>query len=325
MHKVKVAVLRGGPSSEYDVSLKTGQSILKSLGEHYDVTDVLIDKQGVWHTRGLAKTPNDVLKHVDVAINAMHGKYGEDGTVQRILETFNMPYTGSDSLGSALGMNKHAAKQVFKSKGIKTPYYETLQKLADIPGSIEEQAAKIFKSFPLPAVIKPVSSGSSIGVSIVRNLEELEEGLRKAYEFGDQIIIEEFIQGKEATCGVINDFRNSEVYPLLPIEIRPKSSHFFDYNSKYNEGGAEEICPGNFTDFEKYAIQSAAIEAHKALNLRHYSRSDFIVHPRRGVYLLEVNTLPGLTPESLFPKSLKAIGSSISEFLDHIVKLALRR
>ncbi|MCR4334868.1 MAG: ATP-grasp domain-containing protein [Patescibacteria group bacterium] len=297
MGKIRIAVLRGGPS---------GQSILQNLSQNYHAVDILIDKKGVWHHNGTPVLPIDILKHVDAVVVALHGQYEEYGTVQNILETFGIPYTGSDSLGSALGMNKISSKKIFKTHGIKSPYHE----LADIPGSIEEQAVKIFKSFPLPAVIKPISSGSSVGVSIVRNLEELENGLRKAYQYGDKVLIEEYIQGKEATCGVIDDFRGHEIYPLIPVEICSDNSH---------------ICPGNFSQEEKKIIQEMSVLAHKILNLRHYSRSDFIVHPRRGVYMLEVNTLPELTEESLLPKSLTAIGCSLSDFLDHIIKLALRR
>jgi D-alanine-D-alanine ligase len=319
MHKIRVAVLRGGPSSEYEVSLKTGATILSHMPGHYHPIDILIDKQGVWHQNGIPVEPHQVLKHVDAVVVAMHGQYGEDGKVQRLLETFGVPFTGSDSLGSALGMNKDISKKIFKQHGIKTPYHE----LANIPGSIEHQALELFRKFSMPVVVKPVSAGSSVGVTIAKNIGELEAGLRKAYEHGDQAMVEEFIQGKEATCGVVDDFRGQSTYPLFPTEIVPQSAVFYDYDAKYADGGSVHICPGNFSEEEKKAIQDAAVLAHKALNLRHYSRSDFMVHPKRGVYILEVNTLPGFTETSLLPQSLQAVGCSIGDFLDHVIKLAM--
>jgi D-alanine-D-alanine ligase len=142
-----------------------------------------------------------------------------------------------------------------------------------------------------------------------------------------KVIVEEFISGKEATCGVVEDFRGQKHYSLIPIEIR-HGRDFFDYHSKYNDiknGGAEEICPGNFSETERDALKQMAIGAHKALHLRHYSRSDFIVHPRRGIYILETNSLPGLTETSLLPKSLQAVGSNIKEFLSHLIKKTLEK
>jgi D-alanine-D-alanine ligase len=168
-----------------------------------------------------------------------------------------------------------------------------------------------------------VSGGSSVGTAIAKTLLELESAIDDALQYSDQALIEEFIFGREATCGVVDNFRNESIYSLLPVEIRkPSNATFFDYDAKYS-GKSEEICPGNFTAVEKEMIQKIAKEAHKALGLRHYSRSDFIIHPKRGIYILETNTLPGLTSESLLPKSLQAVGCSLSDFFDHLIKLAL--
>ncbi len=319
MKKKRVGILRGGPSSEYEVSLKTGKSVIDNLADRYEVVDVFIDKEGTWHDQGVPITPEKLFKKVDVVFNALHGSYGEDGTVQKILDRFNIPYTGSKTLASAMGMNKVLSKNIYKNFKLKTPIYTTISK----ENNSLPEILKLFKTFPMPVIVKPVSGGSSVGTAIARTLSDLEEAVDEALKYSDIALIEEFISGKEATCGVIDNFRNESVYSLIPVEIRkPTESSFFDYNAKYS-GQSQEICPGNFTAVEKQMIQKIAIDAHKALGLRHYSRSDFIVHPKRGIYILETNTLPGLTGESLLPKSLQAVGCSLPDFLDHLIKLAL--
>jgi D-alanine-D-alanine ligase len=319
MSKKKVGVLRGGPSSEYEVSLKTGKSVMDNLVDRYEVLDIFIDKEGIWHYLGTPIKPEHVFKKVDVIFNALHGAYGEDGTVQKLLDYFKIPYTGSTALASAVGMNKVLSKHVYKNNNLKTPLHTTLSKKDDI----SKEIVKLFKSFPIPAVVKPVNGGSSVGTAIAKTMAELELAVIDALKYSDLALIEEFIAGKEATCGVVDNFREEFPYALLPVEIRkPVDSAFFDYDAKYG-GKSLEICPGNFTVEEKKIIQEMSKEAHKALGLRHYSRSDFIIHPKRGIYILETNTLPGLTGESLLPKSLAAVGCSLPDFLDHLIKLAL--
>jgi len=319
MQKLRVAVLRGGPSSEYDVSLNTGAAVLKYLPEKYLAHDILISRHGVWHRDGVERNPERALNHIDVVFNALHGEYGEDGKVQRILETLHVPYTGSDSIASAHGMNKHLAKKTFSNNGIKSPYHTTI----NAHDNIKEKLDHVFHHFLLPIVVKPASAGSSVGVTVVKSFNDLEGALLKAFAISDIALIEEYIRGREATCGVIDNFRGEKVYTLLPVEIiHPKEHDFFDYDAKYG-GKSQEIVPGNFSEAEKYEIQRLAKLAHEKLGLRHYSRSDFIVHPRRGVYILEVNTLPGLTTESLMPKSLNAIGFNFPDFLDHLLTLAI--
>ncbi len=319
MIKKKVGVLRGGPSSEYEVSLKTGKSVMDCLTDRYEVFDIFIDKEGTWNYLGVPILPENVFKRVDVVFNALHGSYGEDGTVQKLLDYFAIPYTGSTALASAVGMNKVLSKKVYKNNNLKTPLHTTILRGDNSPAEI----LKLFKSFPMPVVVKPVSGGSSVGTAIAKTLADLELAVADALKYSNQALIEEFIAGKEATCGVVDNFRDEAVYSLMPVEIRkPAESTFFDYQAKYG-GQSQEICPGNFTDKEKREIEKMAKEAHKALGLRHYSRSDFIIHPKRGIYILETNTLPGLTSESLLPKSLKAVGCSLPDFLDHLIKLAL--
>ena len=319
MSRIKVAVLRGGPGEESEVSMNSGKNILENLSDKYIPVDVFVAKNKDWFLDGIKITPEKLFKNVDVVFNALHGEYGEDGKVQQILNHFGVKYTGSQALASALGMNKVLSKEIFIKNGLKTPVYKVVKR----GDNIKNIDHTIFKTFPMPAIVKPGGSGSSIGVSVVKFVEDILPALEKALKYSDVIIVEEFIEGKEATCGVVERFRDELIYPLLPVEIiKPREFEFFGYEAKYS-GKASEICPGNFSEQEKKTIQNMAVEAHRILGLRHYSRSDFIVSPKRGVYILEVNTLPGLTKDSLLPKSLDAIGCSLPNFLDHIITLAL--
>lgn len=325
MHKIRVAVLRGGPSSEYDVSLKSGAGVLSNLPVSYKGIDIFIDKKGEWHIEGAPMKAHDLVKKADVAFIALHGEFGEDGKVQKLFEDLQMPFTGSKSLASAIGMNKDLSRQVFKQHGIPVAHARVIEKNKKV--SNKELAQDLWTTFTQPCVVKPNSAGSSVGVSIVHTSQELESALEKAFQFGDKIIVEEYIKGKEGTCGVLEEFRNEKLYSLLPIEIVPRKGHdFFDMEEKYSDTNFEvEICPGNFSKKESADLQKFALLAHKAIGARHYSRTDFMIHPKRGILALEINTLPGLTPDSLLPKELKAVGSSYVELLDHLIKLALKK
>ena len=310
-HKIRVAVLRGGPSSEYDVSLKTGESVLKHLpASKYEGIDVFISKNGTWHVGGIEKSPAEALKHADVAFVALHGQFGEDGKVQRILEHLGVPFTGSKSFHSAVAMNKNLAKKGLKNLAgkVKMPAHKVFTR--------EEVAAKgahvIFREIPHPSVVKPLSAGSSVGMTVVRDFFALEQALVKALEHSDSVIIEELIEGREASCGVLDHFRGEKQYAFLPVEM---VTHPVNYQ-------VSPVSPGNFDEGTKHALQDVAQAVHTALGLRHYSHSDFIIHPKRGIYFLEVNSLPSLTPELSLSKSIHAVGSSLPEFLDHVITLA---
>lgn len=318
---IHIAVLRGGPSSEYEVSLQSGASVLNSLpSDKYVVSDILISRDGVWHKRGLPVKPHSVLHSVDVVFNAMHGEYGEDGTVQKVLEEHGVPYTGSRVFASAIAMDKAKTKEVLKNlPGIKMQPSLTFhpEKVYDL----DAEAHRLFSSFGPPYIFKPQRGGSSVGLTLVKTLREVSGTLGELLKRGP-VIVEPYIKGREATCGVIEGLRGEELYALPPVEIRiPEGKAVFDYDAKYS-GETEEIVPGNFTEKQKETLQNAAKEVHKRLGLRHYSRSDFIVTPN-GIYFLEVNTLPGLTNASLLPKSVEAIGISFEEFLDHLISQAL--
>ena len=316
-----VGVLRGGPSSEYEVSLRSGASVLSALdSEKYEPRDIFIDRAGLWHAHGRALDPEAALRGIDVALNAMHGEYGEDGEVQKVLEALSVPYTGSGAEASALAFNKARTKQAVKEFGIRTPRALLIDQ-DDVRDNIEGVAFDIFRSFPHPAVVKPAVGGSSVGTTIVSNYAQLAWALEQAFAISPQALVEEYIKGREATVGVVDDFRGEKTYALFPIEIiPPRENKFFDYDAKYS-GKTIERVPGNFTSGEKEELATIAKAVHGGLGLSHYSRSDFILS-RRGIYFLEVNTLPGLTPESLLPKAVQAVGSKLSEFLDHIIDLA---
>lgn len=315
-----VAVLRGGPSTEHEVSLKTGSSVLSSLSSdnlssEYQGKDIFIDKNGVWHVRGVPTNPERALAGVDVVWNALHGVYGEDGEVQRVLERIRIPYTGSQVYASSVGINKLLTKKTVEPLGVRTPLSMTLA----VSDALEKEILYAFRNFPQPSVVKPLNAGSSVGVSIAKNYFEFEKAIAHAFQFSTSVLIEEYIQGREATVGVVEHLRNESLYRLPPVEIIPPAGDsFFSYQAKYGVETVER-CPGSFSPREVDELALFAETVHRGLGLRHYSRSDFIVS-KRGVYFLEVNTLPGLTETSLLPKSLAAVGVSLPEFVNHVLK-----
>lgn len=319
--RVRVGVLRGGPSSEYEISLKSGQTVLKHLPENYVPLDIFISRDGEWHLGGISKSPDRILRNIDVAFNALHGKYGEDGGVQKLLERFGIPFTGSSSLSSSMGMNKVFSKKQFTSAGIKTPHATVFYP----KDHVRKKVAELFRTFPQPSIIKPIAGGSSLGVTVAKNFSSFEEGIENALMHGGIALIEEYIPGREATVSVLESVEDGSLYSLFPVEIRkPFGKDVFDFESKYVLS-AEKICPSTFSEEEKFAIQNTAIKAHRALGLRHYSNTDFILNPERGIYVLEVNSQPGMTESSILPKSLEKAGISIPEFLHHTILLALKK
>ena len=319
MPKIKVLLLRGGPSSEHEVSLETGLSVLKHLPkDKYQVTDVVISKKGEWLINGKKVSPEKIIKHYDVVFNALHGEYGEDGQIQAFLDKLGIPYTGSKATASKLSMDKVLTKEnVYPLKGIKEQRYVVIAP-ADRP-VLEKKLNNAKEYLSLPFIIKPVVGGSSVGLTLAKSVSEAIQHVQTLLNRGS-VLIEEYIKGIEATCGVVEKLNGEDVLALPPVEIRPKGQ-LFDYHAKYS-GETEEICPGNFSSKITKILQQAAVQVHKKLGLRHYSRSDFIVAQDK-VYFLEVNSLPGLTSQSLLPKSLATIGVSFSEFLDHLIQLAL--
>ncbi|MFA5084104.1 MAG: D-alanine--D-alanine ligase [Candidatus Paceibacterota bacterium] len=307
MSKIRVGVLRGGPSAEHEVSLLTGENVLKNLpSDKYEAIDILISKEGKWPE----------MPAIDVVFNAMHGEYGEDGQIQTVLENMNLPYTGSGVTASALAMDKWASQKLFHQAGLKVPPAIMAEKTSPDP------MAK--PGFGLPWVVKPNGRGSSVGIFLVNDGKELEAALAGAFGYDDSVLIEKYIRGEEITCGILENF-NGEKYFVLPVVeiVPPSNKDFFDFQCKY-DGTSREICPGRFDEKTASAIQKAASLAHQALGCRDYSRTDMIV-AEDGIYVLEVNTLPGLTKESLFPKAAAAAGCSFDRLLEHLLTLALNR
>lgn len=326
IHKLRVGVLRGGPSHEHDISLMTGESVLDVLRDdlvgYYHTHDIYIDKNGNWFLDSMPLELADIGRRVDVVWNALHGPYGEDGKVQHILEVHGIPFTGSGSLASAIGMNKVLTNRMLAEHGIQVPRSESVS-VEDIRTRLDHMVQNFYRTLILPVVVKPVRNGSSHGVTMVKWYKDLPGALVKAAQYDDEVMIEDYVKGIEATCAVVDDFRGEEIYALPPVEIRPHTN-FFDFDAKYN-GKSDEIVPATFAEKYKHAISEMAKKVHEVMDLAHYSRSDFIIHPTRGISFLEVNTLPGLTKESLMPKALRAVGSDLPEFVHHVIQLAQKR
>lgn len=320
MTKVRVGVMRGGPGSEYHVSLRTGGNVLAALQHHnYEPHDILITNNGEWNIDGVPTHPSKLSQHVDVIFNALHGEFGEDGKVQNILDFFSVPYTGSTVIPSAIGMNKDLAKKYFIKEGIRVPK-------GVVVGRGEEIGSVIFRvksEIAAPYVVKPLSGGSSIGLSLARTDEELIAAIEYALRYGGEAIVEEYVRGREITVGVINAVGGGRAYAMAPLEVLIPDGVLFDYDKKY-KNPTQPVGPARMGDNERRALESAALRAHAALGARHYATYDFIVGDG-GPCLLEVNTLPGLTQTSLLPKSLELFGLPLPEFVDFVITLALEK
>lgn len=318
-----VGVVRGGPSREYDVSLKTGAAVLQNLHkDKYESRDIFVDRAGVWHLHGVAMPPERALGGIDVVYNAVHGEYGEDGTLQRLLDSLAVPYTGSGAHASSLAFNKHRTREVVLALGVKIPHGVLIdgEKITDLHAT----ALNLFRSLPHPSIVKPVAAGSSHGVAVAENFHELLWALEQALRISPRVLVEEFISGREATVGVIDNFRNERTYSLMPTEILlPPGSRFYDWESKYG-GSSKLVTPGGFSESVKAQLQNAARAVHEGLGLAHASRSDFRVSPR-GVYFLEVETVPDLTHDSEFVHGLEAVGAPLTHFIDHVLQLAHKK
>lgn len=319
MKRLKVAVLMGGPSSEHEVSLRSGDKVFNGLNsELYEPFLLAISKTGEW---GLSHS--ELKDRSDIAFIAMHGAYGEDGTVQSILEDRKIPYTGSSAAVSALAMNKFLSGKLFKRVGFSVPQTFLVPKLTWESGDKLKILKTAFSYISSPCVVKPNNQGSSVGVRIVRNADELKDALDHAFTFSREALIQQFISGREVTCGVLDHGWPRSAFPLPPTEIVPKASHFFDYKSKYETGASDEITPAKLPASLARAVQDLAVGAHRAMNAKGFSRTDMIIDPRGVVYVLEINTIPGLTGESLLPKAALAAGIVFPKLLDTIISSAL--
>jgi len=314
----RVAVLRGGPSTEYDVSLRSGAAVLSALKElDYNTKDVIITKKGEWLESGIVRAPEKALEAVDVVFIALHGEYGEDGQVQRIIQRLKLPFTGSNALSSAIAYNKELTKDTLREHGIRMAKHRRVTK--DALMNLHPEIEAILSELGSELFIKPIGGGSSVGARYIPHADALHDALRELLPDFDALMVEEFIRGKEATVGVLGHFRGEDLYVLPAVEIVPPGgSPYFSYEVKYN-GTTQEICPGRFSYHEKSKLSDAAAQVHKALHCDHYSRCDFIVRDGEP-YFLEINTLPGLTNESLFPKAAAAVGLEFNSLVKHLVE-----
>ncbi|MFO0702567.1 MAG: D-alanine--D-alanine ligase [Candidatus Andersenbacteria bacterium] len=335
MKKIRIAVIAGGPSSEREVSLRSGQQILEKLDSaRYERTLIEIGKDGTWRLgAGMQRSSNKALVQptaptlsrsnlqavCDVAFIALHGTYGEDGRVQAILDLLGFTYTGSNVLASALGMNKAFAARLVQNTGQTCPKSVLVH-----PDTSDSSIAKVATDLGLPCVVKPNESGSSVGISIVNTSIDLTAAVRKARAESTDVLVMEYIKGREFTCGVLGNTGQTKLVALPPVEIVVEQG-FFDYSSKYTDGLARELCPAPIDKALEARITSAAVQAHETLGCDGLTRSDFILGNDNKLYFLEINTIPGMTAQSLCPKEAAASGMSYSQLLDQIIDLAIQR
>lgn len=307
-NKIQLALLCGGRSAERDVSLAGAREVEKALDpDRYDIRryDPATDLD-----RLVRDTPR-----LDVAFILLHGRYGEDGTIQGLLDLIGLPYQGSGVLGSALAMDKHLAKTIYQEAGIPTPPWIHLLH------SDKVYTKEIVNRLGIPLMVKPCAQGSSVGIKKVPDENKLGPAIKEAFQWDNRVIVESFIQGKEITVGILG---LEELLPLPVVEIIPDSSYsFFDYDAKYSLGATKEICPADIPEQTSEKAWALAVAAHKALQLRAYSRTDMILTNTGKIFALETNTIPGMTPTSLFPQAAEAAGVPFSKLLDQLIDMAL--
>jgi D-alanine-D-alanine ligase len=309
MKKCRVALLMGGLSSEREISLKSGAEVRKALDPNRYETTIYDLKDS------LPRLVSDAPK-IDVALIILHGRYGEDGTVQGLLELLGIPYQGSGVLGSALAMNKRLTKALYRQAGLPVAPDRVIRRGDD--RALDSLADKL----GWPIVVKPNTEGSSIGIRIAKNSEELSKYIEQAFALDNEILLEEYIKGREITGGVLG---NETLQALPIIEIIPaKQYEFFDYEAKYKEKASEEICPADLPESTTRLAQEYALSAHKVLGLRGYSRTDMIVRGEE-IILLETNTIPGMTATSLLPQAAQAAGLTFGALLDRLIEMALEK
>ncbi len=302
-----VALLAGGVSGERDVSLNGAEQVAENLDrEKYEVTlyDTATD---------LRKLSADA-EEIDVALIILHGVYGEDGTVQGYLDLLGIPYQGAGVLGSSIAMDKDLSKFLYQQHGLQVAPWVVVDSIGELSGA---------DHLNYPLVVKPVRVGSSLGLTIVREKQQLVSAVEKGLNHDTSVMIEEYVCGREITVGVLG---NSKVEPLPVIEIIPGDDYeFFDYEAKYKEGASREVCPAQIPEEIKELAQKFAVKAHHALRLENYSRTDMILDENGRIFLLETNTIPGMTKTSLFPQAANVHGLEYGELLDRLIELAIEK
>lgn len=311
LRKMKIAVLMGGRSGEREVSLRSGKRVLESLR-----------RQG-FNVLGMDIVDDNFLENlkkekIEIVFIALHGKGGEDGVIQGALDLLGIPYTGSGVLASALGMNKVASKRIFESAGIPTPKYYVIEENKDL----KEECKNIIERLSLPVITKPISEGSSLGVTIVRDEAKLLDTIKSLIrDFGDGFA-EEFIEGKIVTVGILGVNETLRALPVL--ELIPKSE-FYDYKAKYTKGMTEFVLPARLEEKLYRRTQDVALKAHKILGCHGFSRVDIVISKDNIPYVHDVNTIPGLTELSDLPAEAEVMGISYDELILEILLSALNK
>ena len=314
----RVAVVMGGPSGEHAISLKSGLGVAEALAQRRWLVRPIVIPQAL----SMAEA-SDAARHAlrqaapDVVFIALHGPFGEDGTIQQVCEELRLAYTGSGAAASRLGMDKIASRKRFEEAGLCVPPWFTV----DCAHGLHSAEATVRAGFLsgraiLPLVVKPPGQGSSLGVSIVRREEELGPALEEAGRYGALVLIEGFVPGRELTVGILHD------EPLPVIEIHPHAG-FFDFAAKYTVGSTDYIVPAELTPAIAGTVQAVGLAAHRAIGCRHFSRADVILAHDNVPVVLEVNTIPGFTPTSLLPKAAGCVGLSYDALCEQIVVMAL--
>ncbi len=307
MKKLTIALLAGGISSEREISLQSGDQVYEALDKKK--FDVIRYDPKTDLNRLVAEAPS-----IDAALIILHGPYGEDGTVQGLLDLLDIPYQGSGVLGSAIAMNKLVSKQLYERFGLPIPPYIVIQH----NNAIDPE--EYLERLGMPLVVKPVKGGSSVGISIVKSKESLKNAVDEAFTYDDTVLIESYIDGIELTGGVIGN-KNLEALPI--IEIIPDKEHeFFDYEAKYTAGITREICPARIDEDLTVKAQTYAKMAHSSLFCKGYSRTDMILK-KREIYIIETNTIPGMTATSLLPLAAGTAGIGFSQLLDRLIELSI--
>ncbi|MCM8780814.1 MAG: D-alanine--D-alanine ligase [Candidatus Omnitrophica bacterium] len=304
----RIGVLMGGSSTERDISLKSGKAVYEALVRlGLDVVAIDVRTEDVEENIRLIKS-----KNIDCAFLALHGRFGEDGQMQEILDALGLPYTGSGVLASRLAMDKIASRKILEVYGLPVPRYKEIHRCSFTP------EYRILPNLRLPLVVKPATHGSSIGISFVDNMEGLPEALEMAFRFDERVIVEEYIKGKELTAGILDN----EVLPI--IEIVPKR-RFFDYKAKYQSGITDYIVPARLPEEVTKKVKDIALRVHKLLGCFGCSRIDMILAPDNTPFVLELNSIPGLTPVSLLPKAAKTVGIEFEQLCLKLIELAYKR
>lgn len=308
----KVALLCGGTSNEREISLLSADNVRGSLAmAGHEV--MLFDTADPGFITALNTT------QPEVAFIALHGKGGEDGAIQAVLELMGIPYTGSGVLGSALAMDKHRSKIIYKALGLKTAPWIYLRACERDTSTASTE--HILKELSLPVVVKPSDDGSSVGITIVKKEEDLQQALKEAFSSGSDVLVEAFVSGVEITVSVLG---SNKLTALPAIEIIPKNE-FYDYESKYAKGGSEHIIPARIDAQALEEASRIAIAAHEMLDCYGVSRSDMIVDKHNGIWVIETNTIPGMTGTSLLPDAAAHVGISNKELYDMLIAWALER